>query len=107
MKDHLRVLICLSAFWLTPSFPASAQSTNLALSLPINHPLTVPVAGQPSTIWRQTLGRWGEEVAHRAMEHHGYEVIEPKGPSNRGIDRIAVKRIAGRLSEVKLIEVKT
>lgn len=53
--------------------------------------------------WKQSLGRWGEAVAARVLEQHGYVILA----HNKHIGHAEVDLLAQKDGELVFVEVKT
>lgn len=56
----------------------------------------------PST-WKQSLGRWGEDIAARVLQNHGYAILA----QNKHIGHAEIDILAQINEELVFVEVKT
>lgn len=56
-----------------------------------------------ASTWKQSLGRWGENIAARVLETHGYSILE----KNLHIGHAEVDLLAQKDNELVFVEVKT
>jgi hypothetical protein len=75
----------------------------------VDHPVRHPTEIRSASRWKADMGSWGENIAEQTLRLRGFEEIhEVKTRGNQGIDRVAIKRVAGGvIKEVRYVEVKT
>jgi hypothetical protein len=108
MKRPAWVVAVVWALGLAGSPPAFGQLVSAIVSPPIDHPVLLNIDRPALGAWTRATGAWGEGLVNESLKLRGYQVYEIKGPGNRGIDRLAMKRnLAGDLIDVRFIEIKT
>src|SRR5580700_1873184 len=95
------------ASFLTNSAVGAAPITE-PVAKAVDHPLFATDPTRSAGLWKRGIERYGESLANRSLWLRGYDVLDGKLAGNQGIDLIGTKRdAAGRLTDVRLVEVKT
>jgi len=97
----------LCAFALLASVDGVDAFPAIVTPIPVDHPVSLPVAQRTVGAWNSNVGKWGEQLVDGYLNLTNYQTIHVKS-GDQGIDRIAIRRAKdGKILKVRFIEVKT